>query len=242
MKINYFSDIHLEFGPLSPPHTDADIIVAAGDIGVYDQGLEWLKQLDKPVVYIAGNHEHYTNEYHKTLAMLKKNCANSNVHFLENGCFEYQGVRFLGCTLWTDLLSDELMTSSVFAHSLNDFRRVLFEGGAFTPEQYVALHEHSLAWLELQLVKPYAGKTVVVTHHAPTPLSWGEAPNSFKMQAYCNNLQYLIKEYDIVAWFHGHTHSIFDYTLTGTRVVANTRGYAGRKLVEQFDIDRTIEI
>ena len=61
MRINYFSDIHLEFGPAELPDTDADIIIAAGDIGIYDQGLQWLQALDKPIIYIAGNHEFYSN-------------------------------------------------------------------------------------------------------------------------------------------------------------------------------------
>ena len=42
MKINYFSDIHLEFGSLALPDNNADIVIAAGDIGVYDQAIEWL--------------------------------------------------------------------------------------------------------------------------------------------------------------------------------------------------------
>ena len=54
MRINYFSDIHLEFGSLGLPDNNADIIIAAGDIGVYDQGIEWLLSLKKPVVYVAG--------------------------------------------------------------------------------------------------------------------------------------------------------------------------------------------
>jgi hypothetical protein len=27
-------------------------------------------------------------------------------------------------------------------------------------------------------------------------------------------------------WVHGHTHDSFDYTIKGTRVVCNPRGYA----------------
>ena len=75
MRINYFSDIHLEFGLLEAPDNDADIIVAAGDIGVNMQGLDWLKALNKPVIYVAGNHEFYTQEYESTLQLLRKQCA-----------------------------------------------------------------------------------------------------------------------------------------------------------------------
>lgn len=40
MRISYFSDIHLEFGSLTIPDNNADIIIAAGDIGVYDQAIK----------------------------------------------------------------------------------------------------------------------------------------------------------------------------------------------------------
>jgi len=104
VRINYFSDVHLEFGEQTLPETDADIVVAAGDIGVFDQGLAWLKAIDKPVIYIAGNHEFYNSEYHNVLNMLKRECTGSNIQFLEKNECIFQGVRFLGCTLWADLL------------------------------------------------------------------------------------------------------------------------------------------
>ena len=59
LKIQFFSDIHLEFGNFDIPATDADVIVAAGDIGVGLHGIEWLQQRKKPIVYLAGNHEYY---------------------------------------------------------------------------------------------------------------------------------------------------------------------------------------
>jgi len=50
-RINYFSDIHFEFGPSAVPDTNADIVIAAGDIGVFDQAIiVWLKPVDKPVI------------------------------------------------------------------------------------------------------------------------------------------------------------------------------------------------
>jgi len=123
MRINYFSDVHLEFGPLDRPNTEADIIIAAGDIGVYDQGIEWLLSIDKPIIYVAGNHEFYAHEYHDTMRMLKTKCANTHIHFLDNNTFNYQGVRFIGCTLWADLFIEGDKIAEALYHSLNDFRK-----------------------------------------------------------------------------------------------------------------------
>ena len=242
MRINYFSDIHLEFGPSAVPKTNADIIIAAGDIGVYDQGIAWLKAIGKPVIYVAGNHEYYTHEYQDTLRMLKAECANTNIHFLENNTFKYKGVRFLGCSLWTDLFVDGPEAADTLACSLNDFRKIRFADGAFNPALYSDLYHHSRAWLEKALARPYNGKTVVVTHHAPTQLSWDESPNAIKKLAYCNDLKSLFHEYNIAAWFHGHTHSIADYRIANTRILSNTRGYVGRRVVEKFDLNKAVVI
>lgn len=242
MRINYFSDVHLEFGDQELPQTDADIVVAAGDIGVFSQGVEWLKQIDKPVIYVAGNHEFYNNDYHLVLTMLRQACAGSNIQFLEQNQFVFQGVRFLGSTLWSDLFVEGLDKAEALGKTLNDFRRVTYDKGAFNQEQFSALHHGARTWLERELAKPYEGKTVVVTHHAPTEWSWIDTPNKLKKLAYCNDLKPLFHEYEIAAWFHGHVHNLGDYRIADARILSNTRGYVGRKTVHGFDINKIIDI
>ena len=41
-------------------------------------------------------------------------------------------------------------------------------------------------------------------------------------------------------WIHGHTHTAFDYTVRGTRVVCNPRGYAGEQT--GFRADLVVEV
>ena len=41
-------------------------------------------------------------------------------------------------------------------------------------------------------------------------------------------------------WIHGHTHTLFDYCVRGTRVVCNPRGYPGERT--GFRPDWTVEI
>ena len=242
MRINYFSDIHLEFGSCAVPDTNADIVIAAGDIGVYDQGIAWLKAIDKPVIYVAGNHEYYNFEYHDTLQMLRERSANTNIYFLENNSLKFKDVRFLGCSLWSDLFINGPELAAVFAWGLNDFRKIRYADELFSPERYTDLFHHSIAWLERELAKPFDGKTVVITHHAPTLLSWYDSADSIKILAYCNNLQSLLQKYDIDVWFHGHTHSIGNYRVAGTRILSNTRGYHGRREVARFDLNKTVAI
>ena len=242
MRINYFSDVHLEFGEQSLPDTDADIVVAAGDIGVFNQGLTWLKAINKPVVYVAGNHEFYNSEYHQVMAMLRQECAGSNIQFLDKDEFVFQGVRFLGCTLWSDLFIQGEEMSIEIGRTLNDFRRVRFNHESFNQTHFSALHQASKSWLEKQLAQPFAGKTVVVTHHAPTEWSWIDTPNALKKMAYCNDLKSLFHDYEIAAWFHGHVHNLGDYRIADARILSNTRGYVGRRMVSGFDINKVVEI
>lgn len=242
MRINYFSDVHLEFGEQELPETDADIVVAAGDIGVFGQGLSWLKGIGKPVIYIAGNHEFYGHEYSAVVSMLRRECAGSNIQFLEKDQFLFKGVRFLGCTLWTDLFIDGNDKAEAIGKTLNDFRKIRFNGEPFNQAHFSALHQEAKAWLEKQLAEPFAGKTIVVTHHAPTEWSWIETPNALKKMAYCNDLKPLFHEYEIAAWFHGHVHNMGDYRIADARILSNTRGYIGRRTVAAFDINKVIDI
>ena len=50
----------------------------------------------------------------------------------------------------------------------------------------------------------------------------------------------------VALWIHGHTHTAFDYTVDGTRVVCNPRGYLDRRTRQpenpQFAWDKVVEI
>lgn len=242
MKINYFSDVHLEFGSLALPDNDAEIIVAAGDIGISRQGVDWLKSIEKPVIYVAGNHEFYSHEYKQTLQLLKDECEGSNIQFLENDTYIYKNVRFLGCSLWADLFLEGEKKAAALGKTLNDFRKIRYNSTAFNKVLFTRLHIRSKQWLEKELAKHYDGKTIVVTHHAPTEWSWDDTKKSLKKIAYCNDLKYLFHEHEIDAWFHGHIHTPGDYRIAGGRILSNPRGYVGRKVVESFDQNKIVEI
>ncbi|MCI0653463.1 MAG: metallophosphoesterase [Methylococcaceae bacterium] len=242
MLINFFSDIHLEFGSLPIPDTQADVIIAAGDIGIYKQGMDWLKTAEKPVVYVAGNHEFYDQEYRSTLDALRSSSANSNVKFLECDSFQLDGVRFLGCTLWTQLGGQDNERLDELKNTVNDFRKINYENALMDLETYAGLHRKSRTWLIGELSKPFQGNTIVVTHHAPTFWSWDDTPKSPTRFAYCNDLKEIMHNYEITAWFHGHTHSVSDYRCAGTRILCNPRGYHGRQTVAGFALDKVVKV
>jgi hypothetical protein len=79
-------------------------VVFAGDIGVGTGGIEWAMRRfsDVPVLYVPGNHEYYAHDIHET-DLLSAN-SSSHIRILDNDTHLICGVRFLGTTLWTDLL------------------------------------------------------------------------------------------------------------------------------------------
>jgi Icc-related predicted phosphoesterase len=242
MKIQYFSDIHLEFGGASLTATDADVVVAAGDIGVGIEGVEWLKASGKPTIYVAGNHEFYGGDLVNVQDAMRTAVNGSAVRYLECGATEIDGARFLGATLWTDYLGEDPLIMQDMAEAMNDFQQIAAGGRPLQPSDLVEINRATRSWLETRLAAHHAGPTVVVTHHAPLFASWRLTANPAFKAAYCNNLGDLIKSYRIDLWIHGHIHTRADYCANGVRVVCNPRGYDGYQLVEGFDMGRVISL
>ncbi len=240
MKIQYFSDIHLEFGEFDAPDTDAEVIVAAGDIGVGLQGIEWLKQFDKPIIYVAGNHEYYGGDIVHTRVAIAQLTVSSQIHFLENESLELNGIRFLGATLWTDYLRGNRAAMEQAKRQMNDYQQIRCASRQLTPDQLYDINWESRFWLARELDKPHRGKTVVVTHHAPSMQSCSLTGTSNYPATYCNNLDDFFTRFAIDLWIHGHIHAVADYQQEQTRIVCNPRGYTGYQIVDQFSGTRTI--
>jgi len=231
-RILVASDLHLEFSDIALDARGADVVVLAGDIHEGAAGIEWAKaRFSQPVVYVAGNHEFYNGEIGAVRAAMKAAAAGSNVHVLDDEAVSLDGVRFLGAVLWTDFeLYGEAVKAEAFAQCLAlmpDFKIVRNGEATFRPDDTIALHRKSRAWLDARLAETHDGPTVVVTHHAPHRGSlaarFAEDPVS---AAFVSDLEPLILERRPALWIHGHTHTPFDYRVGGTRVVCNPRGYA----------------
>ena len=248
MRIRVLSDLHEEFrhrlGPLALPRVEADVTVLAGDIGNGDDLVEVALRPEfdgTQRVLVPGNHEYYGTAIGPARARLREAVDRANagaspgrgrLHLLDDGCAVIDGVRFVGGTLWTDyLLHGEAGRERALQLAqgvVTDFRAVQMEPGVpFTAEHSIALHMAGRAYLEQALAEPFEGATVVVTHHAPHPGSVAArfAGNEVN-PAFVSDLGALMGRAPL--WIHGHTHDGFDYTVAGTRVVANPAGYRKR--------------
>ena len=270
MNIHFLSDLHIEIK--NPPkgfmsdveRVEADVTVLAGDIDVGLKGLELAFKINRPVIYVMGNHEYYgKRSMSDLLKKMREKTAGTHVHLLENDTVVLDGVRFIGATLWTDfaLMQDfvQRMDAMLIAQQqMNDYRviqlRRRHEGGEqmLTPSHALTLHEESRAFIERELALPFEGKTVVVTHHAPSKESVdqrsmeGEGAVRKALadmgcdSAYASHLDHLVERADL--WIHGHTHVSLDYQIGKGRVVSNPRGYGGIAEVAGFNPVRIVEV
>ena len=111
----------------------------------------------------------------------------------------------------------------------------------FTPEASAALFKRHAGWLESKLAEPYAGPSVVITHHAPSRKSiHPRFANSLMNACFVSDAERLIDGSRTRLWIHGHTHDSFDYLVNGTRVLCNPRGYAKNGVNENPSFDANL--
>jgi calcineurin-like phosphoesterase family protein len=263
MKAQFFSDLHVGVGRTKPISvgTDVDVAVVAGDTceGVVN-GFETLRRFVPeriPIVTVAGNHEFYRRCYPNEIEAGKAAAPDFNVHFLSDDSVVVNGVRFLGCTLWTDYAlfgADRVALAMEKARTgLNDHRVIAWQKKPwlrFRPEEALVLHGRSRQFLRERLSERFDGPTVVLTHHAPLFASVEQRfRDDILTAAFASDLSDLIDSPGgsvsgsggkITLWNHGHMHSSSDYVAHGIRVLANPHGYGDEN--PRFDPSLTVEI
>ncbi|MES2760186.1 MAG: metallophosphoesterase [Pseudomonadota bacterium] len=242
MRIQLFSDLHLERYPDFQPHfaADADVIVLAGDIGSYQSGSRL--QSDEfglarfsplrsgaggaKVLYVPGNHEFDALDFDDTYVRLRDACERLGITWLDREVVTLGAVRFIGTTLWTDFeaLVDrdssvtkqmQSLTKAYRAANYYLSKNTTLKGGEqVLAEGIRAMALDCQAWLRDALSVPFDGATIAVTHFAPSLLS---ADPRYGLTAgtagFCNALDDLLPFADV--WMHGHLHCMNDYLVEG---------------------------
>lgn len=247
MKIIAYSDLHLEFGGrLAPaPEDTADVMVLAGDIITFrdfEPLARFLQHWKKPVLYVAGNHEYYTQrDMQAEAAAFKSWLADQlpQVRFLQDEAITIEGVQFFGGTMWTDFAGASQSAMTAAHQGMNDFRYIMSPAGRpLVPMDTVRLHQafvnKLLDWFEQEL----PGARVVITHHAPAVNPATQHRNSPLAPAF-NSLDMIemIEKYQPQLWIYGHTHECDDQKIGSTRIISNQAGYPKRGEVECKDFD-----
>jgi Icc-related predicted phosphoesterase len=246
MRLWILSDWHLEMQSRTwtPPciidAPSADVVVVAGDVhsecrmsAAVLSG--WSGGRGKQVVFVPGNHEFYGGMVMQDDLAAAQEIADAKgrVHLLARRSVVIDGVRFVGCTLWTDyrLHGDPKASMIVAGQTMNDHQRIRIREtedhvSRFMPWHAAVEHRLDLAFLVEELERQHDGPTVVVTHHLPSVKS--VAPRfigSSLNPAFASDLDWLIDKHQPELWVHGHTHDACDYLVGRTRVICNPVGY-----------------
>jgi predicted phosphodiesterase len=243
MRIQLFSDLHLERDPLFRPQVavDTDVVVVAGDIGSYqpgsrlhaeDFGLERFSPLrpDSPcanVLYVPGNHEFDALEFDEATTRLRATCDRLGITWLERETVTIGHVRFVGTTLWSDFdalagseqdMTKQMQLREKAYRAANYYLKnntTLQSGEPVLAEGIRAMSLECQAWLRAVLAIPFDGVTVAVTHFAPSLLSADPRYGLTSSTAgFCNSLDDLFPLVDV--WMHGHLHCFNDYVIRGS--------------------------
>jgi predicted phosphodiesterase len=228
------SDIHLEFEPFSPQIGEACAVILAGDIHVGTRGVAWARDTFPalPVLYVLGNHEFYGHSLPSLVARVREAARGTNVHVLENDAVVLGDTVVLGCTLWTDfdLYGNPSVAWAEAAQHMADYHKIRVDPGyrRLRPLDMTIHHHRSLAWLAAELEGRRGRRIVIVTHHSPSPRSAPERYAGDPLNpAFVSPLDDFVAAGGAVLWIHGHLHDPCDYSIGGTRVLCNPKGYPG---------------
>jgi len=259
LQIQIMSDIHLEFSANIDIEPKAKYLALLGDIGlastsVYKEFL--LKQAEKfeKVFVIAGNHEYYHGTVADTKNAISSICKeHKNLIFMDAKSISINGVRVIGCTLWTNIPTQHKEEISM---CLRDYSRIYWKNDnpnsentdknskkPITVDDTNSWHKEQVAFIksEINSAKEANERVCVLTHHAP--LKFCDAGEHYKQPssfAFSTDLEYLFGD-PVSVWAYGHTHHYIDLDLNGTRIITNPRGYVPTE-ARSKDFDGTLVV
>ncbi|MCF0186423.1 MAG: metallophosphoesterase [Bacteroidaceae bacterium] len=255
MRIQYASDLHLEFRENSeylaanPMKVAGDIFILAGDTHVFrgqswekHPFFDWCAENFRETYIIPGNHEYYdglelTNRFDDYEQLLRP-----NVRYLNNRSVVIDDVELFFTTLWTKVPQSELAAVQL---GLTDCWRIKYNGRPFCSTDYVTLHEICVNWLSKALTESKMSKKVIITHHQPTTrFSDPRFKNSPINSAFSVDMDDFIEQSGADFWIYGHTHYNGGCMLVigETTMLCNQLGYVRHSEHGTFSEASVIEI
>lgn len=253
------SDLHLESAhgwdlPAPNCRPSFDVMIVAGDlITKMDRGVKWLRGhvQDKPVIYVAGNHESYGTDWSITIEKARIVAADTNIHILQNNAVVFGDVIFAGTTLWTDftLFGDQQRAMDHAGETMNDYRRIRKSNYQLRlrPSDTLAANKTARKFLANVVSTRTTSKICAISHHGPAPITAKLGTETDLTSAAYVNGEAADLMNGIHTWIHGHTHESRDFMISSTRVVTNAKGYGPSRSDHtwenpEFDPRFTIEL
>jgi len=252
MKIQYCSDLHLEFPEnqkflaKNPLKLVGDVLVLAGDVVTFRDEksahgfFDFVCDHYSAVFWVPGNHEYYGTDISDKSDPLHEKLRD-NLYLVNNHSVVHERVRFVFTTLWSRI-SPQLEWD--IQRSISDFFAIQYEGSKLTASRFSLLHEESLRYLRSTLCDGGQEPTVVVTHHVPTLMNYPKKyRNSPLTDAFAVELFDTIADSGAECWIYGHHHFNTPEFLVGeTRMLTNQLGYVRHYEHGYFRRDAVVEV
>lgn len=254
MKVQYASDLHLEFFDNSvfvarcPFKVAGDVLVLAGDTfplrecSTYKRHhfFDWCAEHYRETFLVPGNHEYYRDDvaaYPDSWEMELR----TNVRMCENQSIVLDDTEFLLSTLWSHIPMSRWLA---LKRGMNDFTLISYDGSPLTATPYNALHERDLAFIKSAVSKSRTAHKVVVTHHVPSNLLVADEFKGSSLECgFTVDLTNFIASSGIDLWVYGHSHRSIEQVIGHTRMASNQVGYvAYGEYKRNFSGDRAVDL
>ena len=253
MKIQYASDLHLEFADNwrylqeHPLEVSGDILILAGDIGYLgDQNYQnhpfwdWVSENYRQVLVVPGNHEFYKFYDLKMMTDGHEGVILTNVHYYYNNVVSIGDTDFILSTLWS-YIDDE--DAPYTEQCVTDFRRIMYGNRIFTYQDFNQEHKRCLRFIQRAVEGSTAKHKIVVTHHVPSfRLCSTEFAGSRLNGAFTVELEDFIRNSGADYWIYGHSHRNIDKRIGMTQCVSNQLGYVFAGEHRSFHLDKYITL
>lgn len=254
MKIQYASDLHLEFkenvswfldNPIIPC---GDILVLAGDIGYLETDMysdhpfwDWCSRNFGLTIVVPGNHELYRNFDINELSEDWSLEIRDNVRAYYNSRISLDGeTDLIVSTLWAHILPSEAYFTE---HGVADFKVIRDGSHRLSWNRFNDEHDKCVEFIRRSVEHSKALTKIVVTHHVPSfDLMAGEFKGSLINGAFTSDLNSLMESLPIDYWIYGHSHRNIDKEIGGVKCVCNQLGYVFDGEHMDFVRDKVIEI
>ena len=253
MKIQYASDLHLEFAENAswlkhnPLEIVGDILVLDGDIGYLgDENYsrhpfwDWASENYKQVIVALGNHEFYKFYDISKLANGTKIDIRHNVAAYYNSVINIENIDIIVSTLWSKI---PLQEAVITENGVSDFRRIVYEGELLTFADFNREHEKCFDFIKQSVANSSAKHKIVVSHHVPSfRMLCPKFKDSRINGAFTVELSDYIENSDIAYWIYGHSHYNIDVKIGNTWCITNQLGYVFHSEHLSFRRNAFIEI
>lgn len=260
MRIQYVSDLHLEFPQNRkwlaehPLEVTGDILLVAGDTAYLDlpdsgrdtysqyEFWDWASEHYMQVIVCLGNHDFYG--YYDLSKMPDGYCKEirHNVHAYYNGIVHVGEVDIIVSTLWSKI---EPHNAFLTERNVSDFCRIMYGKHKLTADDFNREHERCLTFVKQAVSDSHAKTKILLTHHVPTQLCTAEEfRNSTINGAFTVEMGDYIANSGVNYWIYGHSHRNINAQIGNTCIVANQLGYISQEehLSNGFSPSAMIEV